>query len=65
MADRIEPETVKEHLESPEHDTLLVCAYDSDEKFEQNHLEGAISLDEFRKREDQLPLDREIVFYCA
>ena len=46
-------------------DALLVCAYDSQEKFEQNHLEGAISLDEFRSREDSIGKERELIFYCA
>jgi rhodanese-related sulfurtransferase len=44
---------------------LLVSAYDSQQKFEQNHLEGAISLDEFRSQVDSIPKDREIIFYCA
>lgn len=46
-------------------DFLLVCAYDSDEKFRQNQLEGAISLSAFRSVESTLAKDREIVFYCA
>ena len=44
---------------------LLVCAYDSREKFEQNHLEDALALDELQAREDSLPQDRELIFYCA
>ena len=44
---------------------LLVCAYDKDEDFRQNDLEGAISLDEFRRRKDSLPKDENIIFYCA
>jgi rhodanese-related sulfurtransferase len=44
---------------------LLVCAYDSPEKFQQNHLDGALSLQDLQKLEDQIPRDREIVFYCA
>ncbi len=44
---------------------LLVCAYESDDEFRQNDLEGAISLNEFRKRQDSLPKDENIVFYCA
>jgi rhodanese-related sulfurtransferase len=44
---------------------LLVCAYDDDLKFEQNRLEGAISLTEFREREHAIDKDREIIFYCA
>ena len=44
---------------------LLVCAYDSDARFRQVHLEGAISLEEFKSLRPTLPKDREIVFYCA
>jgi rhodanese-related sulfurtransferase len=44
---------------------MLVCGYDSEEKFRDNHLEGALSLDEFESQVDSLPREREIVFYCA
>lgn len=61
---RIRPEVAHQHLESnPE--TLLVCAYDSQDKFRANHLEGAISLDEFRAKAGSLPNEREVIFYCA
>lgn len=43
---------------------LLVCAYDSDEKFTTYRLEGAISLSEFASRLDAIDRDREIIFYC-
>jgi rhodanese-related sulfurtransferase len=62
--ERISPEEAHEHLESGR-GTLLVCAYDDQDKFEQNHLEGALSLDEFESQADSLPGDREIIFYCA
>jgi hypothetical protein len=44
---------------------LLVCAYDDDEVFRQMHLEGAISLSEFRSRLPSLSKTQDIVFYCA
>ena len=44
---------------------LLVCAYDNDEKFARNHLDGAISFAEFREKSESLPTDQEIIFYCA
>ena len=44
---------------------VLVCAYDDEEKFKRLHLEGAISLSEFRSRLDALPKGQEIIFYCA
>ena len=36
-------------------------ALDAGEDFD----EGAISLSELRRRQDQLPLEQELVFYCA
>jgi hypothetical protein len=44
---------------------LLVCAYDSDEKFHNVHLDGAISLADFRGRVPSLDKSQEIFFYCA
>lgn len=44
---------------------LLVCAYDSEDKFKALHLDGAISLSEFKSRLSSLPKDQEIIFYCA
>ena len=61
---RISPQQAHARLES-DAKTLLVCAYDSAEKFEQNQLEGAISLGEFLSQIDIIPRDREIIFYCA
>lgn len=46
-------------------DAVLVCAYDSDEKFAANHLQHAISLAELRARQDELSKQRELIFYCA
>ncbi len=42
---------------------LLVCAYDSDEKFNANHLDGAIPLSEFKVRVPDLARDTHIIFY--
>jgi len=44
---------------------LLVCAYDDPARFAEIHLEGAISIQEFRARRASLPRDKEIIFYCA
>jgi 3-mercaptopyruvate sulfurtransferase SseA len=63
-AERISAETAHKHLES-DPDAMLVCAYDDNEKFEQNHLQGAFSLDKFESQTDSLRKDREIIFYCA
>ena len=60
---RISPKETKEKTTSGR--ALLVCAYASDAKFADNHLEGAISLADFQARADKLPRDQEIIFYCA
>lgn len=53
--------------EAQEHVTagtgMLVCAYDSDDKFNNAHLEGAIPLSEFKARTGEISADREIIFY--
>lgn len=62
--ERISVEEARQHLQSAPN-ALLVCAYDSQEKFEKYPLEGAILLDEFRSRLDSLNEEQEIIFYCA
>jgi hypothetical protein len=42
---------------------LLVCAYESDAKFRDTALDGAISFSDFEKRKPSLSRDAEIVFY--
>jgi hypothetical protein len=44
---------------------LLVCAYEDEEKCNRLKLEGAISLANFQSRVSVLPMDQEIIFYCA
>ena len=44
---------------------LLVCAYDDDEKFKNNHLQGAISLKDFRTKLPSLSTQQEVIFYCG
>jgi len=63
-AKRVTPQEAHAELESNP-DALLVCAYDSDEKFQKNHLEGAISLSAFESRLESISKDQEIIFYCA
>ena len=43
-AERINPREAREHMNRG---SMLVCAYDSDDKFRSNHLAGAMSLNEF------------------
>jgi len=45
--------------------SLLVCAYEGNELFNQNHLAGAISLESFRELLPTLDKRKEIIFYCA
>lgn len=58
---RIGPRETRTKVQSG--DALLVCAYDSDDKFLTVHLDGAISLSEFRQQSASLPKDKEIIFY--
>lgn len=46
-------------------DALLVCAYNSDEKFKAHHLAGAVSFAEFQTMVPNLAKDKELVFFCA
>jgi hypothetical protein len=52
---------VREKLQAGK--ALLVCAYESDAKFKQTALEGAVSFSEYERRKTSLPRDTEIVFY--
>jgi hypothetical protein len=60
---RVTPSEIRERVLSGK--TLLICAYDSEEKFQANHLEGALSLAEFKSRLSGLARDTELVFYCG
>lgn len=59
---RIGPQQAKREIASG---AMLVCAYDDDEKCRQNNLDGAIPLSQFKRMENSIPKDREIIFYCA
>jgi hypothetical protein len=58
---RIPPEEARKKVLSSE--AILVCAYEDDEKFRKMHLEGAISLNEFKNRASSLSKKQEIIFY--
>ena len=60
---RVAPTEIRERVLSGK--TMLVCAYDSDAKFQEYHLEGAISLADFKSRLSGLAKDTELVFYCG
>jgi hypothetical protein len=46
-------------------ESLFVCAYDGDTRFNQLRLDGAVSLKEFQSHLAELPRYKEIIFYCA
>jgi hypothetical protein len=58
---RVSAQEVHGKLQSGQ--ALLVCAYESDTKFRQAALDGAIALSDFETRKASLPRDREIIFY--
>lgn len=60
---RIAPEEVRQKVTSGS--AVLVCAYEDEERFRMLHLQGAVSLAEFRSRLPSLSKDQEIIFYCA
>ena len=62
--ERIDPQQPYDHMHA-DTNALLVCTYDSEEKFQQNRIEGAIALDDFASQADAIPQDQEIIFYCA
>jgi hypothetical protein len=53
------------HQRVKNNSALLVCAYDSDDKFHNVHLEGAIALSEFQSKLEAIERTQEIIFYCA
>ena len=60
---RISAELAREKNLSGE--ALLVCAYEGAEKFEKNHLEGAMAWETFDSRIPELSKDQAVIFYCA
>lgn len=59
---RVSPRETYEKVKAGQ--ALLVCAYESDARFEKFHLEGAISFNDFKVRFSSLPFDQEVIFYC-
>jgi hypothetical protein len=58
---RLGPQEVHNKVQAGK--ALLICAYESDVKFRQAALVGAISFSEFERRKVSLPRDMELVFY--
>lgn len=46
-------------------EALLVCAYDDADKFNANHLEGAVTWQEFEAKMPKLAKGDAVVLYCA
>ncbi len=61
--ERVSANVVKEKVEN--NSSMLVCAYDDDEKFKNVHLAGAISLNDFKSKANSMDKDQEVFFYCA
>ena len=61
---RVSARAVHHHLAKRD-GTLLVCAYDGDDRFREMEIEGAIPWSAFQAQLPSLPLDRNVVFYCA
>jgi rhodanese-related sulfurtransferase len=65
MADILRVSAEEAHSKVSKSETLLVCAYEDPSSYQSMHLEGAISIQEFRTRVSSLDKEREIIFYCA
>lgn len=65
MSDITRVDAVEVRAQLQAGDALLVCAYESDAKFQANNLEGAMSLTEFQSLVPNLDKNKELVFYCA
>lgn len=63
IPERIGPADAYDKVSSGE--ALFVCAYDGEENFATNKLQGAISSTEFKAMLPSLAKGREIIFYCA
>ncbi len=60
---RISAEEVRTRVKSGS--ALLVCAYDSDEKYASLKLEDSIPFSKFSAMLPGLPKTQAIIFYCA
>jgi uncharacterized protein (TIGR02284 family) len=63
LVERVDVQDARKRVQAG--NSMLVCAYDDDEKFRKNNLEGAISYATFEARKDEIPRSRELIFYCA
>ncbi|RJP14887.1 MAG: hypothetical protein C4520_20885 [Candidatus Abyssobacteria bacterium SURF_5] len=61
--ERIPPEVAYQHVRSG--DALLVCAYDDEETCGRLRLPDSMTLYQFERNLMYIPVDKEIIFYCA
>lgn len=59
---RIGPEEAYEKVTAGE--ALLVCGYEDPEQCAALHVEGSLSMQQFRALRRTLPKEQELVFYC-
>jgi hypothetical protein len=59
---RVSPRETYEKVKAGQ--AMLVCAYESDARFEKFRLEGAISFNDFKVRFKEMPVMQEVIFYC-
>ena len=64
VLERMDPDAVKRRLEA-QTGTLLVCAYDDDERTGEFLVPEAIPLLDLEERRTRLEADQEIIFYCG
>ena len=57
----IEPKTARAHSQDG---ATIVCAYDDEQKCAKVNLADSISLPQLKQRQDDLPRDQELIFYC-
>lgn len=62
---RVSVDDARKAVTSAASNALLVCGYDDEAKCKQVQLQGAINLQELKRREASLSPDQEIIFYCA
>ena len=60
---RITPEEAHRRIDSGQ--AMLVCAYESEEKCQAMHVDGAVSLHYLLDRLPVIPPEQEIIFYCG
>ncbi len=65
--ERISTEETHRRHESDQDDVLLVCAYEDEDKCRDMLIEDALTLKELKdkERDQDLPKDQDIIFYCA